>query len=484
MLASPSSTPLLEFLRDRVGVSPAMRAVAVVLFASILFGSIAPLSADSDEAVMYRIFLKSGKVLVSFGDYVRLDDTLVFSLPLAAAGGAPPLQLVSIPAAAVDWERTDEYAHAARFTHYVETRGETDFARMSEEVAQALNAIGVTKEPARRLEIAERARRTLVDWPTSNYGYRSDEVRQYVAILDEVIRELRTSLGSPPFQLEFVAMTASPPTAPLMPAPTFQEIVEQVLAVVSLTPAPAERLSLLRSAAGMIDGDAALNATSWGGATRARVEKAIVYEVTVDRSYADLTRRMVRDAAARGATADVRGIERLIAQLSQHDARLGTQRPDVVASLSAELRRRLHSAQELRLIRDRWEGRAPVLRAYAGPVHQAMTDILGRSALDDIKRLAGPSARSLGRIENRIKRARLSSIAILPPDELRPVHARFVSGLQFAQTAVDLRRRAVASGDLQLARDASSAAAASVLLLTGARDELQNTLKGPEAARP
>ena len=74
---------------------------------------------------LFRIFLNPPQgvtSLVSYGEYTRLDDQVVLSLPIGDLSGAPNLQLVSIPATAVDWSLTERYARSARYAHYRATR--------------------------------------------------------------------------------------------------------------------------------------------------------------------------------------------------------------------------------------------------------------------------------------------------------------------------------------------------------------------------
>jgi len=49
-----------------------------------------------------------------------------------------------------------------------------------------------------------------------------------------------------------------------------------------------------------------------------------------------------------------------------------------------------------------------------------------------------------------------------------------------AETAVKTRRQAVASGELQLAWDASSAAAGSLMLLNKAKEDMEAAVRLPE----
>ena len=74
------------------------------------------------------------------------------------------------PASEVDWERTERYATALQAQNYAATRGEADFARLSDDVARTLNDIATVKDPAERLARAELARKTLNEWPGAHYA--------------------------------------------------------------------------------------------------------------------------------------------------------------------------------------------------------------------------------------------------------------------------------------------------------------------------
>src|SRR5204862_2194089 len=140
-----------------------------------------------------------GTAIVSYGEFARVGDRVVFSMPIGAGGAAssalPVLHVVNIPADAVDWAATARYAESARFAHYVATNAEADYAALTGEVAGVLNSITFTKDPQARLNLAALARRRLASWPRDHYGYRADDVRQLIGLLDEVISDLRVKAG-------------------------------------------------------------------------------------------------------------------------------------------------------------------------------------------------------------------------------------------------------------------------------------------------
>ena len=85
-------------------------------------------AASAAEASLYRVFLRDGSTLLSYGEFARVADRIVMSLPLGGTAAAPDLHLLSIPADTVDWEKTDAYADSVRATRYAGTRGPDDFA--------------------------------------------------------------------------------------------------------------------------------------------------------------------------------------------------------------------------------------------------------------------------------------------------------------------------------------------------------------------
>ena len=64
--------------------------------------------ATAAESVLYWLFLIDGTTLVSYGEFSRVSDRVVFSIPVGQVEESPDLQLVSIPEASIDWERTDQ----------------------------------------------------------------------------------------------------------------------------------------------------------------------------------------------------------------------------------------------------------------------------------------------------------------------------------------------------------------------------------------
>ncbi|MBI2832949.1 MAG: hypothetical protein HYX76_00810 [Acidobacteria bacterium] len=457
------------------------RRIGLVLIAALSLPPATRAAAGPTDAILYRIFLNDGATLVSYGEYVRLDDRVIFSTPLGPLSPNPQLQLVTIPASAVDWHSTEQYAESARYGHYVATRAETDYTLMSAEVARALNEVGLTTDPAKRLQIAENARRTLAAWPLANYGYRAQDVRQALGLLDEVISELRAGAGESRFELSLVATVLPPPARALMDPPTARESIDQALKIAALTVSAAERLSLLQSIQAVLQASGAELSADWSLATRAMVGRDLRKELDTERAYVELTRQTFARANTLAARADVRGVEAVVRAIAKQDRKLGRKRPESVSALVAAVQAKLDAARRLRLARDQWSMRQEVYQRYRGVIAPSL-DAIRKSEplLDDIKALAGPSPRHLIVLERHIARAAHDLALISPPAELQDAHAAFMSGVRFADNAVHIRRRAIVTNDVKDAWDASSAAAAARMLFSKANGDLSRSFRKPE----
>jgi hypothetical protein len=75
-----------------------------------------------DDVLLYRLFLKDGSFVVSYGEYVKVGHDVVLSMPLGANLSPPTLQLMTLPTDSVDWVRTDRYSQSVRYQHYASTR--------------------------------------------------------------------------------------------------------------------------------------------------------------------------------------------------------------------------------------------------------------------------------------------------------------------------------------------------------------------------
>jgi hypothetical protein len=422
-------------------------------------------------------------VLTSYGEWARLDDRVVFSMPTRRGDPSAELHLVTIPASQVDWARTDRYATALRARAYAATRGEADFAQLGDTVARSLNEIATLKDPNERLARAELARRTLNEWPGTHYGYRAVEVREILGMLDEVIADLRARTGQGAFELSLVAPPAVLPDEPLLPEPTEAETVEQLMTAADLAATSAERKSLLQTLLGLVDRAVGLLPETWAALIRRDAAAALAEEERIDREYAALRTATLASATRATARADVRGLERLRSSVREADQRLGAKRPAEMAALMATVESQLVSARSVRLARDQWELRAPAIRKYRSALAPALRAInSNQSALEDVRAQAGPPASRLQSLIDRWRRDGARLDRVVPPVDLTAVHALFRSAWEMAEQAFTLRLAAASSNDMSRAAQASSAAAGALMLMSRARADLDAALVRPALA--
>jgi hypothetical protein len=450
------------------------------LTAALMLASCVPAVA-ADDVTLLRVFLTDGSALVSYGEPARIGDRVVFSMP-AAATPDPPLHLVDLAAARVDWERTNRYSEAARAAHYIDTQAEVEYAALSLRMTQALNQLTDTDDAARRLVIAENARRMLAAWPQAHYNYRLTEVQQMLLLLDEAIADLRAAAGDGRFDLRLAAFADPLPAAePLAPPPTPKNLIEQLLIAARVADTAAERTALLETALAGLDRDAAALPAEWLAATRAATTLQIETDRRVDRAYQALTIRIMGQADRKARAVDVASLVRLVDRVRLGDRELGSQRPEAVATLIAAVQARLDAARRLQLARDRWALRAPVLRQYRAAMKAPLDLFAGlEPSLEQIKLLAGSSQSSLTMLQNTVEQILRQARAINPPVELRAAHALLVSAVQLAGNAGRIRREAALAEDVARAWDASSAAAGALMLGARARSDLQSLLRPPQ----
>jgi hypothetical protein len=441
------------------------------------------------DAVLYRVFLRDGSTLVSYGDYARVGDRVVLSVPIGE-GDQPQLQLVTITEASVDWQLTDRYAEAARAHRYANTRGEDDFNLLSGEVAKALNEVALTNDPARRVALADTARQLLADWPAAHFGYRASDVAQLSTLLDEVVSELRVAAGQSRFDLRLVAPTVTAPTMEVMPPPSLRESIEVAFTAARVAAEPGERVSMLESIVRTLSatpgGDpptdpAGATKTDWVSLALTRASAELAAERQVDRIYAQLAKQTLSQAADRARRADVRGLDALIRSVLKTDARLGRARPTEIAALLVAIDAQKSAAQRLRLARDAWSLRAGVVADYRrqlGPTLERLTRL--KRWLEDVRELAGPSPAAVSQLEERATVAGRELALMKPPAGLEGAHGMLNTASGLAARAASARRRAVASGDMPAAWEASSAASGALMMLERAGEELKRMAERPQ----
>jgi hypothetical protein len=250
--------------------------------------------------------------------------------------------------------------------------------------------------------------------------------------------------------------------------------------VVDLTDDPSERMSLLESLAQAIDKTTASLSPDVATHLQTLVHDRLRAEHQVEADYSRLSSLAGTDAKTRAARADVRGVEKVIARVQAEDGRLGHQRPQRVAALLASVRDELDSARRLRLARDQWSVKIVAYRSYRRAVSVPLGSLdLIAASLDDIKRLAGPEASELPRLLQRVAQVLRALASIVPPSDLAPIHTLIESAARLAEQAVLTRRSAVASGAMDQAWQASSAAAGALMLLDRAKHDIDSAMAPP-----
>jgi hypothetical protein len=449
------------------------------LVVALIFCAAASTTATASSATLLRLFFIDGTSVVTYGEPARVDDRVIFSLPVGGPDDQPRLHAVSLDAALIDWRRTDEHAASTRYQQFA-GRAETDYQRLTDEVALVLNDIALSTDRTRALALAEQARRTLAEWPRAHFGYRQDDIRDIVALIDGAIVRLGGTGKTTAFELSLVA-TTSIPIEPIATMPNAREQLDQVIRVLQRTTSAGDRVALLRSALALFgEGPGAVEPAAIPGIRR-WLETQLQLETDVDQRYAKLTRELMSSATRAAANARIDDVARAIERVAREDERLGRRRPQVVHALMTSLQLQLDRARQLRLLRDQWTVRKSLFRDYQRAVSSELLQLVkAQAALEAIRSLEGPEP---GRLED--LRARLSGGAarlerLRIPEYLRSTHELLVAAWRFAENAANARSQAVLSGNLSTAWEASSAAAGSLMMLARTQQELRTLLEPPQ----
>lgn len=450
-------------------------AVAAIVASTVAVGS----AGAEPAAPLLRVFLTNGSSLTSFGEWVRLENAVVFSLPLSDTQ-APDLQLITLAAAKVDWPKTERYAQTVRAVHYASTRAEDDYVRFSSQVASVLTGVAKEPDPKRRLAMAESARSALADWPRHHHGYRATDMQQMLALLDEVVAELRAAAGLSTFEVSLVAATAPEANEVILPAPSTAQLAEELLAASALADSVADRMTLLERLIALIDRTAGLLSDAWAVRVRAAAVSTLTTERATDAAYAKLATLTLERASKHSRSADVRALDRLRAETLQADAKLGRKRPSELAAMLGAIDSGADAARRLRLAGDQWRMLAPVYRSYERAVRPVLA-VLAEAApsLEDIRSQAGPRPEVLKKLQTRFYEARPSVVGTNPPPPLAAAHALLTSAWDLANGAVVSRMRAIETGSEARAVEASAAAAGALMLAVRARDDIALAVKAP-----
>ena len=430
--------------------------------------------------VLFRVFLSDGRVLASYGEWARVEDRVIFSIPTRLTSDPVELHLVNIASERVDWPRTELYAESVRAVAYAETRGEADFGRFSADLAKALNDVSRIADPGVRLATAERARQSLADWPASHYGYRIGEVRQALDVLDEIISQLRIAVGQTRFDLSLSAPLAVPPPPPL-PPPTDAELVEQLVAAASLSDTPGERVTLLQSVLRLLDRAVGLLPDEWAHRVSQSAMGDLERDREIERAYADLRQRALDDALKLARKGDHRDFERLRDRVKDEGRRLGGPRAGEVAALLATIDLRANAVLQAHG-RKQWEKREVAYRRYRRAMNGSLKAFRAATvSLDQVKTQSGPPLHAIAPVSKRLAGALRKVAKVVPPADLGTAHGLVWSALELAGNALRLRSESVSFNSTDLAQRDSSAAAGAVMLYHRARADLATAMAPPSS---
>jgi hypothetical protein len=372
------------------------------LIALVSFAAVNAAHAAAD-ATLFRLFLRDGGSLVSYGEFARVDDQVVFSMPVGGIRRAAAAACGLDPALQVDWPRTERYAAGVRAQRYADTRGEEDFERLSNDIARVLNEVALATDKNAALTAAEQARETLANWPNTHYGYRERDVREVVSLLDEAISDLRAAAGRNDFNLALVAAPAETGYEPILPVPSIIEQIDATFRAARLASHVADRVSLLQESMALVaEAGAALSKSE---ATRLRrlAEEPDSRGSCHRRSVRALTRRLLAVGYRRCRTGPYR----------RHRAHHQPRREGGRATGPAKAGGRpgtgrltaggADNARRLRLLRDRWQIRRSSYRQYQRTINSQLLQLVKiQPSLDAIRRLTGPPPTTLVSIRSRL----------------------------------------------------------------------------------
>ena len=207
---------------------------------------------SATDATLYRVFLRDGIDARSAMASTRASaDRIVVSLPLGGSAAAPDLQLLSLPADAVDWEKTDAYAESVRDSaRYAEHARTGRFRAVEWRRDHALTDIAT--DAGSRSEDRDGGRSAAERDALGRRALRISRGRRgadLAALFDRRDRGGTQPRGGKARTSISVSWRTwrSRRRSPLLPLPTLQDSVEQALRAAALAPDATERTGLLRS---------------------------------------------------------------------------------------------------------------------------------------------------------------------------------------------------------------------------------------------
>ena len=443
-----------------------------------LLAVMTPLTAANAQLLepraTHRVFLKDGQALPAYGESVVVDGRVVFTLLVSGTAGRNAMQLMSVPESSVDVDRTSRYAESMRAALYAATRGESDYAAITEEVQRALDQLKAIEDPRKRLQTAEEARRRLWSWSEDHYRYRAADIRELSALFDEVIAELRVAAGETQISLDLRTGPADPVYERVAPPPGLRESIALALAAARTTDVAEDRVAVLRSVASLLDrepGDADL---------RSSVRTELDAELAAERAYSTLGTDALAAAEAAMRRGDVAAFAGVRSTVEARDRLLGGRRPQQVAAMLAAIEEKLEAAREYRLHLEHYAAVRRDLLAYERRVRPAIATVDGlKAVLAFIRDMKSMAFERLEAADKRLQATAAALALVTPPSNLAQVHATLLSAVHMAVQATSRRRLAVAAVSMPLAREASTAAAGAEMLFAQTRELLVKRLFPP-----
>jgi hypothetical protein len=451
-------------------------ALAAAALACVAVNARAQTSPPPAPGTTYRVFLSDGRALPSFGESVQVGDRLVFNLLVRETSSGRDLQLMSLPVSSVDLAKTSSYAESMRAATFGSTRGEAEYAKLSVEVAAALDTIAGASDVKDRLALAQQTRSRLLTWSQQHHRYRDKDVRELVVLFDDVIADMRAAAGESAFALDLVAGNPPEPDGEPVAAapPTLAESIEAALAAARVADIADERMALLRAVVEATAGDAALG-DARAAATReldAEVEAASAYQ----KLAADIEAK-TRDAVKHGS---VTAVTRLRDELAARSRTLNSRRAVELVALARRLDAALEAARVHRLALDHYLYALGHMKTYERQIRPALAGLDGLTAvLEAIRDMRDVRFETLESSAARFDTLIAQASRVSAPDDLAGVHATILSTLRMAKEACARRRHAVIANKIEIARDASSAAAGALLLSAQARQDLVKGMQAP-----
>ena len=451
------------------------RALTVVALLVAVVTLVTPARAQLLEPrATHRVFLKDGQALPAYGESVVVDGRVVFTLLVSGTAGRNAMQLMSVPESSVDVERTSRYAESMRAALYAATRGESDYAAVTQEVQRALDQLKAIEDPRKRLQTAEEARRRLLTWSDEHYRYRARDIRELSALFDEVIAELRVAAGETEISLDLRAGPVDPVYERVVAPPGLRESIALALTAAKATDSAEDRVAVLRSVASLLEREPGEDDL------RTSVRTELDAEIAAEREYSTLGTEAVAAADAAMRRGDIRAFATVRSAVESRDRALGRRRPQQIAAILSAIETKLESAREYRLHLEHYAAVRRDLLAYERRIRPALATVDGlKSVLAFIREMKSMAFERLEAADKRFQTTAGALAEVSPPPDLAQVHATLLSAVHMAVQATSRRRLAVAAISMPLAREASTAAAGAELLIAQTRELLIKRLFPP-----